>query len=81
MQITIYLADELIDRVEDLAKKEEKSRSSLIQEILAEGLQRRGSGTAATEILKFFGGWKMTGAEIKEIRRIQGKDARRAKLS
>lgn len=80
MQITIYLPDELIERVETLARKKEKSRSAVIQEILIEGLQKRAKGTPSSELLPFFGSWKMSLEEIKEIRRIRGKDIRQARL-
>jgi Ribbon-helix-helix protein, copG family len=80
MQITIYLPEDLIERVEDVAKKQEKSRSAVIQEILAEGLEKRMEGTPALSLNRFFGSWKMSPQEIKEIRRIRGKDIRRAKL-
>lgn len=80
MQITIYLPEELIEKVEDYAKKKEKSRSAVIQEILAEGLQKRSGGTPASTLKDFFGSWKMSADEIKEIRKIRGKDTRQAKL-
>ena len=80
MQITIYLSEQMIEDVEALAAKTEKSRSAVIQEILAEGLEKRMKGTASTEILRFFGSWKMSPRETKEIRRVSGKDVRRARL-
>jgi Ribbon-helix-helix protein, copG family len=80
MQITIYLPEELIAKVEDYAKKQEKSRSAAIQEILAEGLQKRSGGTPASDLKRFFGSWEMSAEEIKEIRKNRGKDIRQAKL-
>ena len=80
MQVTIYLSEEVIARIEALAKKNDKSRSAVIQEILLEGLQKRARGTPVSELLELFGSWKMTPKEMKEIRRIRGKDTRRARL-
>jgi metal-responsive CopG/Arc/MetJ family transcriptional regulator len=80
MQITIYLPEDLIEELEMFAKKRDKSRSALIQEILAEGLQKRSGGTPASDLKNFFGSWKMSANEIKEIRKNRGKDIRRAKL-
>ena len=80
MQVTIYLSEELIARLEVLAKKNDRSRSALIQEILMDGLKKKALGTPASDLLPLFGSWKMAPLEIKEIRRIRGKDVRRAKL-
>ncbi|MCI0442263.1 ribbon-helix-helix domain-containing protein [bacterium] len=80
MQITIYLSEDLIERVEDVAKKQDKSRSAVIQEILAEGLQKRSGGTPASDLRSFFGSWEMSAKEIKEIRKNRAKDTRLAKL-
>lgn len=80
MQVTIYLPEDLIEEVEDYAKKQDKSRSAVIQEILAEGLQKRSGGTPASDLKRFFGSWEMTPEEIKEIRKNRGKDIRLAKL-
>jgi len=80
MQITIYLPEELIEEVEDYAKKKEKSRSAVIQEILAEGLHKRSEGTPASTLKDFFGSWEMSPEEIKEIRKNRRKDIRLAKL-
>lgn len=81
MQVTIYLTDDLIERVEELAQKTKKSRSAVVQEILAEGLSRRSKGTPASELVSLFGSWKMTPTELKQIRRVRGKDARKAEFS
>lgn len=80
MQITIYLPEDLIEEVEDYAKKKDKSRSAVIQEILAEGLQKRTGGTPASDLKEFFGSWEMNQEEIKEIRKNRGKDIRLARL-
>lgn len=80
MQITIYLPEDLIEEVEDYAKKKDKSRSAVIQEILSEGLKKRSGGTPASDLKNFFGSWEMTSQEIKEIRKNRSKDIRLAKL-
>jgi metal-responsive CopG/Arc/MetJ family transcriptional regulator len=80
MQITIYLSEDLIEQLEEFANKQDKSRSAVIQEILAEGLQKRTGGTSASELKSFFGSWEMSAKEIKEIRKNRGKDIRLAKL-
>lgn len=80
MQVTIYLPDEVIQRVDKLAQKEDKSRSAVVQEILAEGLRKRREGTPTAELLSFFGSWKMSQREMNQMRRVRGKDIRKAKF-
>ena len=70
----------MIEQFEEFANKQDKSRSAVIQEILAEGLQKRTGGTSASELKSFFGSWEMSTKEIKEIRKNRGKDIRLAKL-
>ena len=81
MQITIYLADDLIRRIDVLAKKQGKSRSALIQAALTTGLEAEKAGEFPTETLSAFGSWKeLSVAEVKEFRKSFTKDARRLKL-
>lgn len=80
MQVTIYLPNEMIDRIEEIADKSKKSRSAIIQDILAEGLEKRIQGTPSSEVVSLFGSWKMSSKEAKEIRRSSGRDVRRARI-
>lgn len=80
MQITIYLPEEVIKRVDILARKEDKSRSAVVQEILAEGLRKRSEGTPTAELLSSFGSWRMSQREVNQIRRVRGKDIRKARF-
>ncbi len=81
MQVTIYLPNQLIEKIDSLAEKIGKSRSACIQEFLQQGLQRATRGTRPLTTLSAFGGWKdISNRKIKEIRRSLGKDAKRAAL-
>jgi Arc/MetJ-type ribon-helix-helix transcriptional regulator len=81
MQITIYLSDELIRKVDALARKQGKSRSSLIQEALTRDLDAKKAITYPADTLSVFGAWKDLSAEqIDEFRKSFAEDAPRAKL-
>jgi metal-responsive CopG/Arc/MetJ family transcriptional regulator len=81
MQITIYLPDDLIRRIDALAKKHGKSRSSLIQTALNAGLEAEKAVAFPEETLSVFGSWKeLSVEEMKGLRKSFAKDARRLKL-
>ncbi|MCI0415326.1 ribbon-helix-helix domain-containing protein [bacterium] len=81
MQITIYLSDDLIRKIDALARKQGKSRSSLIQEALNRDLESKKSVSYPTETLSVFGAWKDLSIEqIDEFRKSFAGDVRRMKL-
>ena len=81
MQITIYLSDDLIQEIDALAKKQKRSRSSLIQAALTKGLHAEKATEFPVDTLSVFGAWK--DFEIKhsdEFRNSFTKDVPRLKL-
>ncbi|HEY4491588.1 MAG TPA: ribbon-helix-helix protein, CopG family [Acidobacteriota bacterium] len=81
MQITIYLPDDLIRKVDSLARKQRKSRSALIQEALSRDLEATRTISYPGDTLSVFGAWKdLSVDQIDEFRKSFAKDAPRLKL-
>ncbi|MBI5410749.1 MAG: ribbon-helix-helix protein, CopG family [Nitrospirae bacterium] len=66
MQVSIYLREELVRKVDSLAKRERRSRSKIIEALVNSSLKRRGS--EESRIASLVGAWKndRTAKEIIE---------------
>jgi predicted DNA-binding protein len=81
MQVTIYLSDDLIRKIDTLARKQGRSRSALIQEALSRDLETKKEISYPADTLSVFGAWKELSIEqIDEFRKSFVKDVRRIKL-
>ena len=81
MQVTIYLSDDLIQRIDAIAKKQGRSRSSLIQAALTKGLEAEKATELPVDTLSVFGAWKdLETGRIQEFRNSFSKDVPRMKM-
>ena len=81
MQITIYLSDELVQKLDALAKKQGRSRSSIIQSALNRGLEAEKATAYPLDTLSVFGAWKdLKMEQVQEFRKSFVKDGARLKL-
>lgn len=55
MQVSIYLGEELVKKVDHLAKKERRSRSKVIETLLESSLKKNGEGNRFERLI---GTWK-----------------------
>jgi metal-responsive CopG/Arc/MetJ family transcriptional regulator len=63
MQITIYLPEDLIRKIDALVRKQGKSRSSLIQEALNRDLEAKKALNYPANTLSVFGAWQELSVE------------------
>ncbi len=79
MQVTIYLPDGMIRKIDRLAKSEGRSRSSVVQELLQSGME--GKKAVPSRTLSAFGAWKEGGVpSLAEIRKHAARDVTRVRL-
>jgi metal-responsive CopG/Arc/MetJ family transcriptional regulator len=55
MNFSVHLGDELVERINQAARENGKTRNALIREAVAEWLARRATRTWPAEVMKFRG--------------------------
>lgn len=84
MQLSIYLEDGLIERVDRMARQKRVSRSRMISGLLEEAIRGGAHGNRARRLLALAGSWKdkRTAAEIvREIYARRTPAGRRAEIA
>jgi mRNA-degrading endonuclease RelE of RelBE toxin-antitoxin system len=77
MQVSIYLDEEVVKKVDRLAKKERRSRSKVIEALLESSLRKIGAGSRFESLM---GSWK-DDRSAKEIIEEISKDRERNRRS
>ena len=84
MQLSIYLGDDLIRRVDRMARQKRLSRSRMISGLIEEAIQNGGHGHRARRILALAGSWKdhrMADEIVREIYSRRTRASRRAEMA
>lgn len=84
MQLSVYLNDSLIRRVDRMAKKKRISRSRMIGRLIDDAMRGGGKGDRAKRILALAGSWRdhrPADKIVKDIYAGRGASGRRAELA